>query len=41
MKGKERESKIYIYIYMFKDDISSLNGLKTKMQSMQNLEESR
>ena len=39
VKGKEREQK-YIYVQEFKDDIRSLNGLKTR-QSMQKLEKYR
>ena len=38
--GREKEKNEKIIINEFKDDIRSLDGLKTERQSMQKLEES-
>ena len=39
-RGREKEKNEKIIINEFKDDIRSLDGLKTERQSMQKLEES-
>ena len=39
-RGREKEKYEKIIINEFKDDIRSLDGLKTERQSMQKLEES-
>ena len=38
-RGREKEKNEKIIINEFKDDIRSLDGLKTERQSMQKLEE--